>query len=209
MRRAWVLMAFVLAACAASPPPPEPTPVPVVRAGPPPGPPPRAAGPVALRNADLAADMPEDARCAPGWSCTMHANPDSFRFFVERSGGKAGLCVEPSKKEPWAIVAQGVKDPALRGTRLRFSIAMRLVDVAGRNGGAGPWAQVQVPRSQAPKLTAQKLAGGTADWTTQSVELDVPADAITVEVGMMFRGTGKACFGEARLEVLQGAKNPV
>ena len=200
--------ALALAGCVTAPPP-DPAPVPVFRVERP-VPQVRAPGPVALRNADLAEEMGNDARCAPGWSCTMHGRPDAFRFFADRAGGKSALCVEPVKKEPWAIVAQGVKDPALRGTRVRFSIDTRLVGVSGeRNGGAGPWAQVQVPRTQTPKLTAEKLASGTADWTTQTVEMDVPADAVTFEVGLMLRGTGRACFREARLEVLRASKNPV
>jgi hypothetical protein len=203
--RAVALLALLLAGCAAAPPAPPPAPVPVARFEPPKPPPPRAPGPLPLRNPDFAADMPEDARCPPGWSCTVHGKPDAFRFFVERAGGKAALCVEPVKKEPWAIAAQGLNDPALRGARLRFSIATRLVDVAG--AGAGPWSQVQ--RARAPRQTVQKLSQGSSDWKTESIEFDVPADAITVEAGLMFRGTGRACFGEARVEVLQGPKNPV
>ena len=83
--------------------------------------------------------------------------------------------------------------------------AMRRSSVAG--AGAGPWAQVR--RTGAPPQTHQKLVKGSAPWESRSVEFDVPANAETVEVGVMLSGTGRACFDDARLEVLQPAKNPV
>ena len=46
-------------------------------------------------------------------------------------------------------------------------------------------------------------------WETHAVEIDVPSDAVTLEVGAMLRGSGRACFDDARLEVLQAGKNPV
>jgi hypothetical protein len=208
MRSALLLSLGLLAACAA-PTPPAPTPVAVARAPtvmPPPPPPARGPGPVVLRNPDFALEMPPHARCARGWNCTMHANPDSFRFFAVNDDGRPALCVEPTqKKEPWAIVSQGLRDPSLRGTRLRFSISMRLTDFKGR--GAGPWAQMQRALRGA-KPTIENLTAESGDWTTRSVEFDVPQDAVTAEVGMTFRGTGRACLRDARLEVLP-ARNPV
>jgi hypothetical protein len=192
--------ALVLAAagCAApgdAPPPKAAAPAPRAVAAP---------GPVTLRNPGFELDARPGANCATGWSCTMHADPKSFRFFADETGGRRSFCVEPVKKEPWALVAQGVPIAALRGARLRFSIAMRLTDAAG---SAGPWAQVRGP-ARRPK-TDQKLVKQASGWETHAVEFDVPAESITVEVGAMFRGTGRACFDDARLEVLQPGKNPV
>ena len=162
-----------------------------------------------LRNPSFEAEMPAGARCAPGWSCTMHGDPKSFRFFDEPAGAKDGgrsFCMEPLTKEPWAVLAQGTYDQKLRGTRVRFSLAVKLANVAGR--GAGPWAQVRLPGT--PGLqTHQKLVQSTQGWETHSLEFDIPPNATTVEVGAMLRGTGRACFDEARLEILAAAKNPV
>lgn len=165
-------------------------------------------GPVALRNPGFEADARPGANCATGWACTMHKDPDSFRFFADEAGAAQGarsFCVEPVKKEPWAFITQALFDKSLHGARLRFSIAMRLTDVVGR--GAGPWAQVQVPGR--PKQTVQKLVTKAQGWETHSVEFEVPANAEFVEVGAMLHGSGRACFDDARLEILRLAKNPV
>ena len=83
-------------------------------------------------------------RCAVGWDCTMHNNPDAFRFSLAESGGAAGsrsLCVERAADEPWALVTQAFDNPALRGKRLRLSMAVRVDGATG--DGAGPWALAQ------------------------------------------------------------------
>ena len=165
-------------------------------------------GPFTLRNPGFELEAVAGARCASQWSCTMHADPNSFRFFVDASqaaGGKQSFCVEPVKKEPWALVAQGIRDRSLNGARVRFTLSVRLDNVGG--DGAGPWVQAAIPNGRKP--SARKLAKGSQGWQDQSVEFDVPDDAITVEVGATLRGTGRACFDNARLEVLRPGKNPV
>jgi len=139
----------------------------------------------------------------------MHADPKSFRFFADASqstDGKRSFCVEPVTKEPWAIVGQGILDKSLNGARVRFTLSVKLDKVGGQ--GAGPWAQVQ-RAGVAARPTFQKLAKDSHGWEDQSVEFDVPADATSVEVGATLRGTGRACFDNARLEVLRSGKNPV
>ncbi len=170
----------------------------------------RATGPAtlkapALKNPGFELEASRGARCASEWSCTMHSDPKSFRFFADDTDGRRSFCVEPVKSEPWALVTQSSFEPALRGTRLRFSIDLRLAAVAG--AGAGPWAQVQ--RSGERAQTHQKLIKGSAPWATHVVEFDVPANAESVEFGMMIRGTGRACFDDARLEIVRAGKNPV
>ena len=173
-----------------------------------------AAGPLpgtlfTLRNPSFEAETPAGARCAVGWNCTMHADPKSFRFFLDPEGAKEGarsFCIEPVTDEPWAMLTQGTYDQKLRGTRLRFSLAVRLANVSGR--GAGPWVQVRAPGRPGTE-THQKMVQTTAGWETHSVEFEVPANATTVEVGAQLRGRGRACFDDARLEILRGPKNPV
>ena len=166
-------------------------------------------GPVALRNPSFEIEAGVGANCAASWHCTMHADPKSFRFFADASqapDGKRSFCVEPVTREPWALVTQGILDKSLNGARVRFTLAVRLENVAGQ--GAGPWAQVQ-RAGGAAKPTFQKLDKDTHGWEDQSVEFDVPADATSVEVGATLRGSGRACFDNARLEVLRPGKNPV
>jgi len=166
-------------------------------------------GPYALRNPSFEVEPGVGANCAARWSCTMHGDPKAFRFFADASqshDGKRSFCVEPLTKEPWAIIAQGIHDRTLNGARVRFTLSVRLENVGGQ--GAGPWAQVQ-REGVAARPTFQKLGKDTQGWEEQSVEFDVPADATIVEVGATLRGTGRACFDNARLEVLRTGKNPV
>lgn len=201
MRGAWraITAACILSGCAA------PGETPVAKSAPP-----VARAPVApkipvLRNPGFELEALPEARCATGWDCTMHSDPKSFRFFPDVADGRRSFCVEPVKKEPWALVTQGTFEPSLRGARLRFSVELRLAGVAG--AGAGPWAQVRRPG--APLQTHQKLVKGSTPWESHAVEFDVPANAQSVEFGVMLHGTGRACFDDARLEFVGPAKNPV
>lgn len=204
MSMRWMLAVLVAAGCAATEPPKEVKPV---RAGPPavPSLPP---GPLALKNPDFSQDVGAGARCAPGWNCTVHANPKAFRFFLDEAAGRRGYCVEPAqgvKPEPWALATQGLYNPGLKGARVRFSVALSLTGMTGE--GAGPW--IQALRPAVPRLVTESRLVKQSDWQLHSVELTVPDDATALEVGLMLHGQGRACFDDARLEVLQGPKNPV
>ena len=204
-----ILLACMLVAACAAPPPAPVAPVTAARAAAPAGPKHFAPqGPFALRNPNFELEKVTDGRCAKLWNCTMHADPNSFRFFIDDSQaaeGRQSFCIEPVKKEPWALVTQGIRDRSLNGARVRFTLAVRVDNVAGE--GAGTWAQVAPASGRKP--TFRELAKGTRGWQDQSVEFEVPEDAVTVEVGAMLRGTGRACFDNARLEVLRPGKNPV
>lgn len=163
---------------------------------------PRALGQVALANAGFEED-PLPPSCARGWGCSMHADPQSFRFFIDAGAPGAGarsLCIEPVKREPWGEATQVVAAAPLRGKRLRFSVALRIDAVAGK--GAGPIAMVHGPHGEL--LAARELGlAGTRGWERCGVEIDIPAAAHDVEVGVMLEGAGRACLDEARLEILQ------
>jgi hypothetical protein len=198
----WMLALLVAAGCAATEPPKE---VKLAVAQAPAAPP----GPVTLRNPGFEQDIAAGSRCATGWNCTAHANMKAFRFFADEAAGRRSYCLEPAKDvkpEPWALITQGLHNPALRGARVRFSVALSLTGVTGE--GAGPWVQAQRP--VIPRVvTEARLVTQTPAWQIHSVELVVPTDATTLEVGIMLSGKGRACFDDARLEVLQGPKNPV
>jgi len=204
-----VLLACLLLAACQAPPPATVAPVTAVRAPGPAGPKNFAPqGAFALRNPGFELEAVAGGRCARSWHCTMHADPNSFRFFLDESqvaGGKQAFCVEPVTKEPWALLTQGILDKSLNGARVRFTLAVRVDNVAGE--GAGTWAQVALRNGRKP--TFKEFAKGTRGWQDQSVEFEVADDAVTVEVGAMLRGTGRACFDNARLEVLRPGKNPV
>ena len=161
---------------------------------------------IALKNPgfeDAAGPRP----CPLGWDCTMHADPKSFRFFLDEASpaaGRASLCIEPAGKEPWAIASQGVFDIAsLRGARVRFSAAIRLDAVTG--DGAGPY----ITARGATLAEDKRLASGTHGWQRVAVEIDVPAGAPFIELGVSLEGRGRVCFDDALLEVVHVPKSPV
>jgi hypothetical protein len=180
-----VAIALLLAGCAA---------VPVAPAAP-------ALPTVALRNPGFESAPRVGERCAEHWSCTMHADPSSFRFVLEGAGAGAGqrsLCIERVTKEPWALLTQGIDHEPLRGRRLRLSMAVRAEGIDGR--GAGPWVLVQgVPVAQGH---FERLAARTDGWQRLSVDFVVEPAATLVEVGAVLEGGGRACFDDARLELL-------
>jgi hypothetical protein len=152
-----------------------------------------------LRNSGFEAEMKTGGGCAVGWDCTMHNNPESFRFSLLQAGAAAGsrsLCVERVVDEPWALVTQAFQTPSLRGQRLRLSMAVRVEGAAGE--GAGPWALAQ----GRPPVSARRLVRGSAAWQRVALEFAVPADAAVVEVGATLEGPGTACFDDVHLEVL-------
>lgn len=159
---------------------------------------------VALKNAGFESAARADGSCAEHWSCTMHADPGAYRFGVDVSQpaeGKQAFCVERVTNEPWALVTQGLQDPKLRGTRLRFTASVRVERTDG--GGAGPWALVHGPQGNLAHV--QKLVQGTQGWQRLAIDFPVGQTAQILEVGMTLEGGGRACIDDARLEILPPA----
>jgi hypothetical protein len=163
---------------------------------------------VPLQNSGFEADLPGDSHCPPKWGCTMHSDASSYRFFIDEAApaeGKRSLCIERVGDEPWALATQGLFDHALRGRRLRFSIALR---TEGVGIGAGPFVMVQ-DGSGKRLFHDERLIKGTQGWQRLDLEFTVPADAAIVEVGATLRGPGKLCIDDARIEILRTLKTPV
>lgn len=160
----------------------------------------RPPGLPALRNAGFEDPMPADARCAPRWDCSAHGNPEAFRFVPLTQGaatGAASVCIERVLDEPWALITQGFHTTALRGKRVRLSMAVRADGLEGP--GAGPWIL-----SQGGHAHAQKLVKATRGWERVAVELTVPADSTVIQAGATLEGPGKACFDDVTLEQVDG-----
>jgi len=155
---------------------------------------------VALKNPGFENAPRKDERCAEGWGCTMHSNPDSFVFRVESpegARGKQALCVERMLNEPWALVTQAVQGGSLRGASVRFSVALRVDRAEG--AGAGPWALVHGP--QGNLVHEERLLKATRGWERVAVDFPVGPTAQLVEVGATLQGGGRICIDDARLEV--------
>ena len=154
---------------------------------------------IALRNAGFEAPARAGARCPEAWSCTMHADPDSFRFALDRSApaeGAQSLCIERVTHEPWAVASQSVPAEAWRGRRLRFSVTLRGERLDGPGGG--PW--IVVNGAMGMLVHEQRVTRLGPAWERQTVEFDVPAQAQALEVGATLEGGGRLCVDDARLE---------
>ena len=158
---------------------------------------------VPLTNAGFEAPPRSGERCAAGWACNMHADPESFAFRLDATRaaeGRQSLCVERVRPEPWALATTVVNvTPELRGRRLRFSMALRVDSAEG--AGAGPWFVVHGPQGNLEH--AERPVKSTQGWERVSLEVPVAATAQMVEVGMTLLGGGRACIDDARLEVLE------
>jgi hypothetical protein len=185
VKRAWLVAAAMLAACVATP---QEAPVQ-----------PAAAAGIPLRNAGFENASTAGERCPEGWSCTMHANPDSFRFVLDPSApaeGRRSLCIERVTNEPWAVASQSVPATALRGRRVRFSIAVRGEGMTGPGGG--PWLLLNGPAGMLAH--EERIAIRGAAWERQSIEFTVPPQAVALELGATLQGPGRMCIDDARLE---------
>jgi hypothetical protein len=161
---------------------------------------------VALRNAGFEADAPASG-CAPGWGCSSHSDPHSFRHEIDaavKAEGQRSLRIERVRDEPWTLVTQHVINPTLRGARMRFTLAVRVEGVTGKGGG--PIVLVHGPGG-ATIHHDQALVLGTADWKRMTVEFDIPTNAESFDVGAILEGPGKLWIDEARLEHV-GASAP-
>ena len=161
----------------------------------------------ALREVALANPGFEDAwirpDCAPHWDCIMHSDPHSFRYFNDEAApasGKASLCIEPKGHEPWGMASNVVVDSTLAGHRLRFTLRVRVTDVAGAGGGLLVTVHDGFGRMVAREL---RLVTGTSSWQPLSIEFDVPKDMHDVDLSLYLQGAGRVCGDDAKLEVLR------
>jgi hypothetical protein len=154
---------------------------------------------VPLKNAGFENAPRSGERCPEHWGCTMHADPDSFRFSLDRATpaeGRQSLCIERVTREPWSLATQAIDAVALRGTRLRFSLAVRVDRAAGPGGG--PFLVVHGPSGNLAH--EERLVTRTAGWQRIAVDFTVAALAQRVEVGATLQGDGRVCVDDARLE---------
>ena len=182
---------------------------------------PRAAaqppGPIALPNANF--EKAYKVTCPPDWSCVSHADPFSFRYYVDetRPGeGKRSICIEPKGREPWGKAVQAMREGPWRGRHVRFSMLVRVENVAHTQEGmgAGVVALAHTSTPSAPVKTKQgmtqvgsvvkseKLIHGTSDWQRLAVDLEVPENTNVLEVGVALVGSGRVCADDAVLELL-------
>jgi hypothetical protein len=158
---------------------------------------------VELQNPGFEADLASGSYCPPKWSCIMHSDATSYRYFLDEknpASGKRSLCFERVGNEPWAQATQGIfrEVAELRGKRVRLSLSMRTEGVVE---GAGPWFMAH--GGGGGRLTHdERLVKGTQGWERVQLDFDVPPATAVLEVGAMLHGVGRLCIDDARLEIL-------
>lgn len=191
-----LVLAAALAGCASPAPDVAPAPQPAAQAG-------EAPRIVALRNAGFELDLARGSYCPPSWSCIMHSDATSYRYFLDETNpasGKRSLCFERVRNEPWAQATQGLFQEVtqLRGKRVRLSLSVR---IDGAVEGAGPW--IMAHGGSGNRLSHdERLAKGTQRWERMQLDFAVPPTTAVLEVGAMLHGAGRLCIDDARLEIL-------
>lgn len=173
--------------------------------------------PLAVRNAGFEADSPPDTNCTTDWGCVMHADPRSFRFFIDEkapASGKRCLCIEPITNQPYGKAVQSRLDPEVWGGALvRVSMSVRLENVTGPGAGPILVAHDSAGFAAKPRTSyvrySEKLVNGTSGWQRVETELLIPPETVSIEFGALLQGAGRACFDDVRLEFLQKPKTPV
>jgi hypothetical protein len=170
-----------------------------------------------VANGDFEADWPPGSNCARDWGCVMHADPTSFRFFLDEkapASGKRSFCIEPITNQPYGKAVQTRDDfNTWRNMRVRLSMAVKVEEVKGDGAGVFIVAHdgggmAARPRSQFVRYS-QKLVKGSAGWQRVETELVIPPDTFILEFGAILQGAGRACVDDVRLEFLQVPKSPV
>lgn len=163
---------------------------------------------IALVNPGFEADPIPGVHCAPKWECSAHSDPFSFEYVIDESSpsaGKRSLRIERIRNEPWALITQAIRDPKLRGAKLRFSLHVRAQGATGEGGGPYFFAH---GRGGMRVGHEQRLVNGTTGWERVTMEFRVPEGTEIFEVGACLHGPGRVWIDDARLEVLELAPEP-
>lgn len=194
--RAVLLASIVAGGCASGTDSKAPAPLAVASPAPAPA---ATAAPVGgarlpVRNADFEAEPLPRRNCPPAWWCTMHADPNSYRFRVESDTSGRGRFLEVTRvtPEPWALVNQGVPATGLAGKRIRLSV---LVNAEKLEGAAGPMIIFQGAGGRVIGHEMSLIPRGRG-WQRTSVDADVPAGAELVEIVLKVEGGGAAGFDD-------------
>lgn len=158
---------------------------------------------VAIRNADFGMPPQAGRDCPPAWWCTMHNDVTSFKFSLETDSGARGryLRITHVIREPWAVATQAVPIAEVKGKRMRVTV---LVQAQAVEGKAGPIIMVQGPSGRAIAEAKSLLPRGTG-WKKAVVEVDVPSNAESAEVGLYMEGGGWAGFDDVQVAVVPPA----
>jgi len=156
---------------------------------------------VACARAQPASDEP--ALALDAWY--MSGPSTRFRAVADTRvahAGRASARLEATERDTDGAgrLAQAMPADAYRGRRLRFS---GYVQTDGVTGWAGLWMRVDRRRGPGAFDNMQnRPIHGTTAWTRYAVVLDVPADAVTIELGLIQDGPGASHLDDVVLDIV-------
>ncbi len=118
--------------------------------------------------------------------------------------GHASATIVAKKDDPdgWRSLTQEIRADNYRGKRIRLSGFVKTKDVSGK---AGIWLEVfGVDREQMSGYAGDRKIG-TTDWTTYSVVVDVPKDAVAISFGSYLMGPGQMWADDSSLEAVDSS----
>jgi hypothetical protein len=121
--------------------------------------------------------------------CGYEATLDRSRPFTAPTSTRIARVAGPRHAECAVPLAQLVDATPYRGRRVTLRAAIRVER-------AGEHAHLYLQRD-AVRTSVQTT---NAAWTRYAVEVDVPADARTLELGFVFHGDGRAWLDDVSLE---------
>ena len=145
--------------------------------------------------------MSEILKMPKGWFAAGD-HPETYEMGLDPGctyQDKPGVCIKSrAVPEGFGTLMQSFKADAYRGKRLRFSAAVRALDVAD---WAGLWMRVDKGcNSIAFDNMQNRPITGTREWATYAVVLDVDAESDGIAFGILLSGAGQAWMADVRIE---------
>jgi hypothetical protein len=120
------------------------------------------------------------------------------------ASGRIGAVEDPSSREAFGALTQGISAEPWRGKRVRLSGWLRTREAT--TGGAGLW--MRVDPYTGPPLAFDNMSDrpvtGSTDWDRYEVVLEVPEEAKAVYFGALLSGGGTLWVDDLALEEVPG-----
>lgn len=155
-----------------------------------------------------------------GWRLTPASQPAGYTANLTDERPKSGSHCAVIKRESDAPtrtpgnLMQAFEAAPFRGKRIRFRAAVR-AEISGFLAQAQLWLRADRP----PQSNGQPSAGffdnmddrpiSAREWAYYEIIGDVEEDAQTINLGLLFNGTGKVWFDDASLEILGAAEKRI
>jgi hypothetical protein len=152
----------------------------------------------AKKGANRSQPMETQNQWQPGW---FQAGSNHTDFVTGTATGVEGMekamfirALRPNAAGFSTVMTQVAADP-YRGKRVRLTGS---VESAVENGTAGMWMRIDALDGRAlgfDNMSDRPITGHTP-VTPYTIDLDVPADAVSIAYGMLFSGQGAVWFGD-------------